>query len=79
MDNIVNNDFSDWNIGSIVHFIKNNIIQLLLLILVFVIIYVVDHIANLNAMLYAMPLPNMISSQQASVANPRKKSKQSKQ
>jgi len=76
MDNIINDDFSNWNIETIVHFIKNNIFQLLLLILVFVIIYVVDHITNLNAILYAMPLPNMISSQQANTAKPRKKSKQ---
>lgn len=79
MDNIINNDFDSWNMEAIVHFIKNNIIQLLLLILVFVIIYVVDHITNLNAILYAMPLPTMITSQQANTAKPRKKSRQYKQ
>jgi hypothetical protein len=44
-------DLSIYDFNSIINYIKNNIIQILLLILVFFIIYVVDYICNINAML----------------------------
>jgi hypothetical protein len=50
-------DLSIWNINSIIEYTKENFIQILLLILVFVIIYIVDHISNLNALIFAMPSP----------------------
>ena len=37
--------------------IKENIIQIFLLIFVFFIIYIIDHISNLNAVIFAMPSP----------------------
>ena len=52
-----NEDFSIYNINSIINFIKENYIQILLFILVFIIIYVVDYISNINAMIFAMPSP----------------------
>jgi hypothetical protein len=61
MDNTEKDDeFSIWNINSIIDFVKNNFIQILLFILVFVIIYVVDHVSNINAMIYSMPSPVQI-------------------
>jgi hypothetical protein len=60
----MNNDESDLSIydfNSIINYIKNNYIQLLLLILVFCIIYAVDYISNINTMLMA-PI-SMIPSQ----------------
>ena len=50
-------DFSILDINSIIDFIKNNIIQILLFILVFIIIYLVDYIQNINTMIYAIPSP----------------------
>lgn len=57
MENNDNEDLSIYNINSIIHFIKTNIIQILLLILVFVIIYTVDYISNINAMIFTMQSP----------------------
>lgn len=47
-------DFSFYNINSIIYFIKNNVIQIFLLLLVFLIIYLVDYISNINNMLLIM-------------------------
>jgi hypothetical protein len=47
------NPFKDLN--SIITYIKENIIQILLLVLVFIIIYVVDHISNINSILFGIP------------------------
>jgi hypothetical protein len=49
----LNDDLSDWNIYSIVNYIKENLFQFLLLLTVFFIIYVVDYLNNLNAALTA--------------------------
>ena len=54
-------DLSIYDFNSIIDYIKNNIIQILLLILVFFIIYTVDYISNINTMLMA-PI-SMIPSQ----------------
>jgi hypothetical protein len=48
-------DFSIWNIHSVINYIKEHFIQLLLLLLVPIIIYTVDHIANINAMIFSLP------------------------
>ena len=65
MENPEDEELSIYNINSIIYFIKNNFIQLLLLILVFVIIYIIDYISNINAMIFAMPspIPGFASSQ----------------
>jgi len=46
---------------SIIHFMKNNVLQILLFILVFIIIYVVDYISHLNSLIFVMPsaIPGM--------------------
>ena len=49
------NDDSVWDVNSIINYIKDNYIQILLLISVFIIIYIVDHISNINAILYGLP------------------------
>ena len=46
-------DLSIYDFNSIINYIKNNFIQILLLIFVFLIIYTIDQISNLNAMLMA--------------------------
>jgi hypothetical protein len=71
MDYTNSDEVSNWTPEIVFHFVKENILQLLLLLLVFVIIYVVDHITNINAMLYAAPMSNTILQQKPS----RKKSK----
>ena len=53
MENTNYDDLSTWTPETVFQFLKENIVQLLLLLLVFIIIYVVDHITNINTMLYA--------------------------
>lgn len=48
-------ELSIWNFNSILNYIKQNFIQILLLFLVFVIIYIVDHLSNINATIFSMP------------------------
>jgi hypothetical protein len=43
-------DFSIWNIRSVMDYFKDNIAKLFLLVMVFVIVYVVDYLNNLNSM-----------------------------
>jgi len=71
MDYTNSDEVSNWTPEMVFQFVKENIVQFLLLLLVFVIIYVVDHITNINAILYAAPMSNTISQQKPS----RKKSK----
>ena len=61
MDYTNPDEVSNWTPETVFQFIKENILQFLLLLLVFIIIYVVDHITNINTMLYAAaPLSNTI-------------------
>jgi len=60
MDYTNSDEVSNWTPEMVFQFVKENIVQLLLLLLVFIIIYVVDHITNINAMLYAAPVSNTI-------------------
>jgi len=46
-------DLSIYDFNSIINYIKNNVIQILLLIFVFLIIYTIDQISNINTMLMA--------------------------
>ena len=46
-------DLSIYDFNSIINYIKNNFIQILLLLFVFLIIYTIDQISNINAMLMA--------------------------
>lgn len=56
------NEFSIYNFNSIINYIKDNYIQLLLLCLVFFIIYIVHYITDLNTIL--MSQMNIIPAQQ---------------
>ena len=56
-NNDYDDDFSFYNINSIVNYIKENFVQILLFILVFVIIYIVDYIYNINAILFSIQQP----------------------
>jgi len=53
------NDFSIYDFNSVMNYIKNHFVQILLLILVVVIIYTIDHISNINAMLMMTPVSYM--------------------
>jgi len=44
-------DLSIYDFNSIINYINNNFIQILLLFLVFFIIYIVDYISNINTMM----------------------------
>jgi hypothetical protein len=61
-------EISIWNINSIVTYIKDHFIQILMLLSVFVIIYLVDYISNINSAIFSMPyaipgLPNLQNKQ----------------
>jgi len=73
MDYANSDEVSNWTPETVFQFIKENILQFLLLFLVFVIIYAVDHITNINTILYAAPLSNTILEQKP--ATSKKKSK----
>jgi hypothetical protein len=76
MDSTNSGEFSNWDIGTIFQFVKDNGLQMLLIILVFAIIYVVDRITNINTILYAAPVLNTISPQNpAKTGVSRKRSK----
>ena len=58
-------DFSIWNINSVLTHIKDNMVSFILLICVFFIIYLVDRLTNYNMALMAaatmhMPIPGSI-------------------
>jgi hypothetical protein len=53
-------EYDDWTIGSIMTYMKDNIIQIILFLSVFVIIYVVEHITQFNTMLYSSPPPTLV-------------------
>lgn len=61
-----------FTLNSIIHYIRENIIGLLLLILVFFIIYFVDYINYLNSFIFSSPLPMILPATQI---NPKKKNK----
>lgn len=51
----VNDDVFEWNMYTILNYIKVHYIQFILLIFVFIIIYTVERVTNINAALYAIP------------------------
>ena len=56
-------EFSIFNLNSVINFIQNNIIKILLLGLVFFIIYIVDRVTNLNNMIAAVQQQQMMKEQ----------------
>ena len=68
-------DFSFYNINSLIDFVNNNITQLLLFLLVFVIIYIVDHISNFNTMLMVIQEQQSKNQQQKLLKKSKSKSK----
>jgi len=50
-------EFSIWNVNSVLTHIKDNAVSFILLICVFFIIYVVDHLTNYNTMLLMAAVP----------------------
>ena len=73
MDYTNSDEGSNWTPEMVFQFVKENILQFLLLLLVFIIIYVVDHITNLNAILYAAPISNTILQQKPTASKRSKK------
>jgi hypothetical protein len=81
-------ELSIWNPHSIFNYIKHYYIQLLLLCFVFVIVYVIEHVTNINAMIFSMPsvIPALQTTlqqsglplQQSSFISKKNKSKQAK-
>lgn len=52
-------DFSIWNINSVLTHIKDNAVSFILLICVFFIIYLVDRLSNYNTFLMSLPVVPM--------------------
>ena len=58
LDNMNNTETDEqWTFYSIVQYISENFIGLLLLVLAFFIIYIVDHVNRINSILFAPQLP----------------------
>ena len=71
-------ELSIYDFNSIINYIKNNFIQILLLIFVFLIIYTIDQISNINTMLMApiSMMPGITQQpQQIKIPKGRKRSK----
>jgi len=64
-------NLSEWDLISIINFIKDYFIQLLLLILVFVIIYIVDHISNINTIIFSTP--SVIPNSKSNIIHPKRR------
>ena len=77
MENQFNN--IQWNVYSITNYIKENLLQICLLIIVVIIIYVVDHISQINAVIYGVsqipgiPASNTTSNTKSNTVKPTKK------
>ena len=78
-DIIMYDELNIYNINSIFNFITKNYIQIFLLILVFIIIYIVDHISNINAVIFGLPSPIPNASQQQMQAKNQQPQKQKTQ
>jgi hypothetical protein len=70
---IYDDDFSFYNMNSIIEFVKNNLTQIFLFLLVFIIIYIVDHISNFNAMLMAIEQQQLAVQHKKNLKNKSKK------
>jgi hypothetical protein len=69
-------EYDDWSIISIMTYIKDNIIQIILFFSVFVIIYVVEHITQFNAILYSTPPTTLVQNKKVkTIKNPKKVNK----
>jgi hypothetical protein len=62
-NNNKDDELSIYNFKSIIHFIQNNIVQIILFILVFVIIYLVDRVTHFNTMLVAIQQQQIMKDQ----------------
>jgi len=64
-----------WTVHSFIEYMSENFVGLILLVLAFFIIYFVDHINQLNAMIFdsSTSLPNMSSSQISLIIKPNSK------
>lgn len=56
-----NQNEEPFNLYSIIEYVKENYIGLLMLIFAFLIIYIVDNINQYNNMLFSLPTPGSIS------------------
>ena len=72
-------DLSIYDFNSIINYIKNNFVQLLLLVFVFFIIYIVDYISNINIIIMSpismMPVIPQQQLQKIKIPKGRKTSK----
>ena len=70
-------ELSIYDFNSIINYIKNNFIQILLLLFVFLIIYTIDQISNINAIIMApitmMPSQKMLTPQLNHIKIPKRR------
>lgn len=71
-------DLSIYDFNSIINYIKNNFIQILLLLFVFLIIYTIDQISNMNTVLMTQISMIPTTTQQQQQINTSKGRKRSK-
>lgn len=67
------NEEDEWTMTSVIEYLRENVVGLLLLVITMGIIYAVDYISRLNALIFAMPspIPSMMPSSPMSLP-PRK-------
>ena len=65
-------EYSFADISSILNFVKNHYVQIFMLLLVFIIIFIVDHISNINAVIFGIPSPILMSQPSQNINNVKK-------
>jgi hypothetical protein len=71
----IEEEFSIFNFNSVINFVQNNIIQLLLFGLVFVVIYLVDRVTHYNNILAAIQQQKIMKEQMKQMKKGNKKTK----
>lgn len=51
----IKNHYLEWNITSILNYIKNHFFKFVLLIVVALIVFIIEYITNINMQIYSMP------------------------
>ena len=53
-------EMDEWTFFSVISYIKDNIIQIILFFSIFLIIYIIDYVSNINAILSSTPYPILL-------------------
>ena len=68
--------YLEWNVTSILNYIKNHFFKFVLLIIVVLIVFVIECITNINMQIYSIPSPVIgVKSENIKIVSKKKKNK----